>query len=58
MGFALNLTQALPYGLRSGLVRAIKMDTILADLDEDERAEYEARIGRDVAADRQPGRES
>jgi NAD(P)-dependent dehydrogenase (short-subunit alcohol dehydrogenase family) len=53
MGLALNLNQALPYPLRAALGRALGMDTVLADLDQAKRADYEARAAREVAANRE-----
>jgi NAD(P)-dependent dehydrogenase (short-subunit alcohol dehydrogenase family) len=54
LGLMLNFNQALPYRARAGLGRLMKADSVIADADKGARAEYEQRVSREVASDREP----
>jgi NAD(P)-dependent dehydrogenase (short-subunit alcohol dehydrogenase family) len=53
LGFMLNFNQALPYKARAGLGRLMKADSVINNADRSARAEYEARVGRSVAVDKE-----
>jgi NAD(P)-dependent dehydrogenase (short-subunit alcohol dehydrogenase family) len=58
IGIALSINQAMPHRLRLALARATGMDTVLDNVDPVARQEYEARVGRAVAANRHPESET
>jgi NAD(P)-dependent dehydrogenase (short-subunit alcohol dehydrogenase family) len=52
LGFMLNFNQALPYRARAFLGRMMKADSVIAHADTAARADYETRVSREVATDR------